>query len=470
MSDGRIVTGDLLSGPVRTLLPGATGRAHPRPLLRRPQRASGPSATCRSRGPVVWAVDAATGAIGLRPRPSPGGGFHNDLVVTGLRVYVTDSRRRPAGRGDLSTRTGPPERPPRHPRARRRVAGERRRAPSTPTGSASCRTVRSSSTTAESAACGRSIATTGVATTIPVQGGPGIIGGDGLEIDGTILYNVRGSGPNQVSVAPAPPVRNRAGRPSGHGARSRRDPRTCPRRRPLAGGWLWVSQRTVRRRQPRRGDVLDHPAPGEVAGSRSSAQSRVMSAARPPARSWTVRPSPPYPSTCPRYSRRPASRQQRVVDRDDLSRRHPSHEADRLGDLAPRRVERDGQHVDLAGLAVVGVAGVVERRFAVRLQHHADVGAPRHAVVVDGVQPPDRADRRHPDAVFLALGEDDDVAAVSVEQLGRLGVGVDRRLSVERQQRRQPLLVEVVGVLMGDDDRVEVAERARSRSRRTPGR
>ena len=34
----------------------------------------------------------------------------------------------------------------------------------------------------------------------PSKGGPGIIGGDGLEIDGTTLYNVRGSGPNQVSV------------------------------------------------------------------------------------------------------------------------------------------------------------------------------------------------------------------------------------------------------------------------------
>lgn len=41
---------------------------------------------------------------------------------------------------------------------------------------------------------------TGVTTQIPVSGGPGIISGDGLELRGPILYNVRGSGPNQVSV------------------------------------------------------------------------------------------------------------------------------------------------------------------------------------------------------------------------------------------------------------------------------
>ena len=53
---------------------------------------------------------------------------------------------------------------------------------------------------------------TGEATEIPVSGGPGIIGGDGLELQGRTLYNVRGSGPDQVAVV-------RLSRDDGHGAR-----------------------------------------------------------------------------------------------------------------------------------------------------------------------------------------------------------------------------------------------------------
>ena len=81
-------------------------------------------------------------------------------------------------------------------------------------------------------------ATTGVATTIPVQGGPGIIGGDGLEIDGTTLYDVRGSGQNSVAVL----LLSQSG--SGWtakwaGARSD-ETLDVPSTTTLAGGWLWV--------------------------------------------------------------------------------------------------------------------------------------------------------------------------------------------------------------------------------------
>ena len=41
---------------------------------------------------------------------------------------------------------------------------------------------------------------TGAARAIPVTGGPGIISGDGLELDGSVLYNVRGSGQAEVSA------------------------------------------------------------------------------------------------------------------------------------------------------------------------------------------------------------------------------------------------------------------------------
>ena len=108
-------------------------------------------------------------------------------------------------------------------------------------------------------------ATTGVATTIPVQGGPGIIGGDGLEIDGTTLYNVRGSGPNQVAVVLL--------RQSGTGwtakwAGARSDETLdVPSTATLAGGWLWVINARFGVRRPPERAVLDLPAPGEVAGS-----------------------------------------------------------------------------------------------------------------------------------------------------------------------------------------------------------
>ena len=41
---------------------------------------------------------------------------------------------------------------------------------------------------------------TGDTRAIEVRGGHGLVGGDGLEQRGRTLYDVRGSGPNQVSV------------------------------------------------------------------------------------------------------------------------------------------------------------------------------------------------------------------------------------------------------------------------------
>jgi hypothetical protein len=79
---------------------------------------------------------------------------------------------------------------------------------------------------------------TGTTTPIPVRGGPGITGGDGLATDGDVVYNVRGSGQNEVSV-----LRLRSAgsgwTASWRGARSD-STLDVPSTATLAGGWLWA--------------------------------------------------------------------------------------------------------------------------------------------------------------------------------------------------------------------------------------
>ena len=79
---------------------------------------------------------------------------------------------------------------------------------------------------------------TGQAVAIPVKGGPGLVGGDGLEIDGTTLYDVRGSGQHEVSVLEL--VATAVGLVRlWRGARTD-DTLDVPSTATLAGGWLWA--------------------------------------------------------------------------------------------------------------------------------------------------------------------------------------------------------------------------------------
>jgi hypothetical protein len=200
LADGRIVTGNLLFGETRDLLPGATGR-----------QIRGLSWAARTNwvwavGNVgsdayIWAVDGRTGAIRFE-RIVPGAVFLNDLVVTRTRVFVTDSSvdrlvvigLQPSGRpvpngllGILPLTGAWPASPP----------------GSTAPNANGIRELRDGSVILNNSRVGglwRVDPATGVTTQIPVSGGPGIIGGDGLELRGSTLYNVRGSGPNQVAV------------------------------------------------------------------------------------------------------------------------------------------------------------------------------------------------------------------------------------------------------------------------------
>ena len=89
VSDGRIVTGDLLEVGTTVLLPAATGRSL-RGLLH--DRHTGLVWAVGSLGTDahVWAVDDTSGAV-VADVLIPGGGFLNDLVITERAVWVTDS-------------------------------------------------------------------------------------------------------------------------------------------------------------------------------------------------------------------------------------------------------------------------------------------------------------------------------------------------------------------------------------------
>ena len=217
----------------------------------------------------------------------PGAGFHNDLVVTDTDVYVTDSRVDRLVRVPLDPATGPPERQHQLPRALRRMACR----PGGTTNANGIRELPDGSLVLNNSRVGglwQVDATTGVARAIPVKGGPGLIGGDGLEIDGTTLYDVRGS--DQSSVAVLLLSRSGAGwTAKWAGARSD-ETLDVPSTTTLAGGWLWVINARFGTPPPLTTPYWITRLPREVA---STPQSRVMSAARPPARLWTVRPSPP---------------------------------------------------------------------------------------------------------------------------------------------------------------------------------
>ena len=104
--NGSIVTGDLLTGSRSVLLPPSTGRAIRG--LYFDERSNllwfvGNISTVQ----WVWAINVSTRAL-VFGEFAPGGGFHNDLVVTDTYVYVTDSRVDRLVRVPLNPTTGQP--------------------------------------------------------------------------------------------------------------------------------------------------------------------------------------------------------------------------------------------------------------------------------------------------------------------------------------------------------------------------
>src|SRR4051812_8738367 len=197
VADGRIVTGSLRSGVERTLLAPAADRSL-RGLYF--DHRTGLVWAVGSVGKVghVWAVDARTGHV-VSDTVVPGAGFLNDLVVTRDAVWVTDS-----GVGRLTvvrlTRHGRPT------GASARFLELTGEWPPSPDGTFNANGIRkfpNGPIVLNNSRVGHLWEVdprSGDTRAIPVTGGPPITSGDGLERVGTTFYNVRGSGPQDVSV------------------------------------------------------------------------------------------------------------------------------------------------------------------------------------------------------------------------------------------------------------------------------
>ena len=196
-ADGRILTGNLRTGTTRTLLPPATGRSL-RGLFF--DRRTGLVWAVGSLGTEghVWAVDAVSGAV-VGDTVVPGAGFLNDLVVTPRAVWVTDSSVDRLTIVRL-TRSGHPTRSP------ARFVALTDPWPPSPPNTFNANGIRALSddvfvlNNTRVGGLWQVDGESGVTRRIAVAGGPPITSGDGLELVGRTLYNVRGSGPKDVTV------------------------------------------------------------------------------------------------------------------------------------------------------------------------------------------------------------------------------------------------------------------------------
>lgn len=235
LADGRIVTGDLLTASVSVLLPGAAGRQM-RGLYRDPR--SGLVWAAGNVGAVghVWAVDGSTGAV-VADVVVPGAVFLNDLVATTHAVWVTDSRvdrlTAIAVTADGQPTGADPTTLP--------LGGAWPAGDGTAVNANGIRELADGWLVLNNSRTGGLFQVdpaTGQAVVIPVSGGPGLVGGDGLELVGSTLYDVRGSGQYEVAVL------DLVATPTGWAARWRGartdDTLDIPSTATVAGGWLWA--------------------------------------------------------------------------------------------------------------------------------------------------------------------------------------------------------------------------------------
>ena len=197
LADGRIVTGDLSRRSSSVLLPGATDRQI-RGLDHDARTGLVWAAGNVGAEAHVWAVDGRTGRVASDTVVS-GGKFLNDLVVTRHAVWVTDSRVDrltviALGRSGQPTGADPAFLP---------LRGAWPAGDGVANNANGIRQLSDGSAILNNSRVGglwRVDPATGVTTQVPVRGGPAITGGDGLELSGRTLYDVRGTGPAEVSV------------------------------------------------------------------------------------------------------------------------------------------------------------------------------------------------------------------------------------------------------------------------------
>jgi hypothetical protein len=239
MANGSIVTGDLLGGPQSVLLPGVTGRAI-RGLYFDDRSGLLWFVGNISTVQWVWAINVTTGSL-VFGAFAPGGAFHNDVVVTDSWVYVTDSRVDRLVRVPLNPATGQPS----GSISFLPLGGAWPVSPPSPPNTTNANGIRELSdgslvlNNSRVGGLWQVNPATGAATSIPVSGGPGLIGGDGLEIDGDWLYDVRGSDQTSVAVLRLSNAGGGTWKAKWAGARSDKT-LDVPSTTTLAGGWLWV--------------------------------------------------------------------------------------------------------------------------------------------------------------------------------------------------------------------------------------
>lgn len=237
LADGRIVAGDLLAGTSSTLLAGASGRAIRGLFWDARTNLVWAAGNVGAVG-HVWAVNGTTGAV-VQDTVVDGAKFLNDLVVDGDTVWVTDSRIVPdrltkiaLTAGGAPTGAAPTFLP---------LVGAWPQGDGIAVNANGIRVLPDGSLILNNSRAGglwQVDPTTGEASAIPVSGGPGISGGDGLVLDGRTLYNVRGSGQAEVSVLELVPVGS-AWAARWRGARTD-ETLDVPSTATLAGGWLWA--------------------------------------------------------------------------------------------------------------------------------------------------------------------------------------------------------------------------------------
>jgi len=231
LADGRLYSGDLATGRGRVIVPGEAGKA-----LRGMQ--------LDGRSGLVWVAgnEGTLGTVYAYSRTGtlvhrvevPGSVFLNDLVVTRDAVWVTDSSvdrltRLPLEPGGVLAE-GMSFLP---------LGG----AWPTPDGlrANGIRELDRDTLVINNSTAGGLWAVPeadGVVVPIEVVGGPGLTGGDGLELVGDLLYDVRGSGQQEVSVLA---LRRRRGTWTARWRGALTDetlsvPSTTTRR----GRWLWA--------------------------------------------------------------------------------------------------------------------------------------------------------------------------------------------------------------------------------------
>ncbi|MBT0769756.1 hypothetical protein KIH74_12530 [Kineosporia sp. J2-2] len=196
LADGQIWTGSLVTGDGRRLTAGVAGRSVRGLEWDKRSNLLWAAAQDGATG-VVLAIDACSGKVRHRIEV-PGAQFLNDLTIEPNAVWVTDSRVDRLTRIALNRDTGhyadwfnfiplkgawPTD-------------GDGNRANGIDTLWDGALLLNHST----AGGLWRVDPHTGTATSIPVKGGPGITGGDGLERKGHTVYVVRGSGQNQVAV------------------------------------------------------------------------------------------------------------------------------------------------------------------------------------------------------------------------------------------------------------------------------